>query len=385
MTPHPRIRTLLFTAILLAATAGCVPVVWLPDSSGFVYTTNTKDVFRLMHYDVSTKKLRVLVDKMPAATVCPAPGPDSKQVAVAALVSKESRTMQVILYDLTGKEVRRSPVFAWPGAKNERAGIKMTGVYWAGDRIVMHDFAEWESGNGGLGKGNSSTTGIYDLKKNTLITVEGRPAAFGGTPFLPNGKGFLISKPIPWKENTPHGVRNGLTTGLALIDWQGKVQAIDTEPIRKANLTGEQLRLLSDPWAGTSRWAGNIAEVTSGTLRLKIDMDRRSTTVVMLPDAAGKVDGADVVQRFVFPDSPVSVRVRARDNGSANQQLELLKGGKPVVLKKGGTWLLSVSPDGKWLAVREFAGDGSGPGGVIFLVNDRGEYRQFDAMPAAKD
>ncbi len=97
------------------------------------------------------------------------------------------------------------------------------------------------------------------------------------------------------------------------------------------------------------------------------------------------MDGADVIQRFAFPDSKVQIRVCARGTGSANQQLELVKAGKPVALKKAGAWLLSPSPNGKWLAIRESPGNGTGPGGLIFLVNSMGAYRQFDAMPSGKE
>jgi hypothetical protein len=137
--------------------------------------------------------------------------------------------------------------------------------------------------------------------------------------------------------------------------------------------------LLSDPLLGTSRWIDHIAEVTSGTVRLRIDTDRRKGAVVKLPGAEGKVDGADVVGQFTFPGSRVTVRACTRDTGSDKQQLELVKGGKSIVLKKAGKWLLSPSPDGKWLAVRELPGAGNESGGVIFLVSSTGEHRQFAA------
>jgi hypothetical protein len=383
MPRHARKLALLFTAAVCATTAGCLPVVWLPDSSGFIYATITADTFRLMHYDVGKKKLRVLVDNMPAATTWPALSADGKRVAVAALRDDQATTMQVLIYDLEGKQVRRSPKFPWPASHDKHEGLRATGVFWAGDRIIVHDFEDLAGGNWLGGTRGQATTGVYDLKKNTLIRVEGRPAAFAGTPFLPNGKGFLISKIVSWKENTPNGVRNGLTVGMALVDRQGKAATIDTEPARNAPFAADQLNLLADPWAGTSRWVSGSAEVSSGAVRLQVDTTKRVVTATKVPAAQAKANGADVVQRFIFAGSETEVRVCAATDG-VGQRLELVKGGKLAVLRKSGPWLLSPSPNGKWLAAREISKGGGEPGGVIFLIDPTGASRQLATTPPAK-
>ena len=383
MPRNARGLALLFTAAVCAGT-GCFPVVWLPDSSGFVYTTCTADTSRLMHYDVNKKKVRVVADKVPAATVWPALSADGKRVAVAALREDPATTMQVFIYDLQGKEVRRSPEFAWPAPPSKRAGLRATGVFWAGDRIIVHDFEDLEAGHALPGTGNSATSGIYDLEKNTLVRVEGRPAPFAGTPVLPNGKGFLVSKPVTWTENTPNGVRNGLTVGMALVDWQGKAAAIDTEPVRNARLAPDQLNLLADPWAGTSRWVGGIAEVSSGAVRLRVDTDKRVATVAKVPADQAKANGADILQRFVFAGAETEVRVGAEAGDVVRQRLEVVKGGKPAALEKSQTWLLSPSPDSQWLAARGLSVDGGEVWDAIFLIDPTGASRQLAAVPPAK-
>src|SRR5207248_7817817 len=91
-------------------------VAWLPDSSGFVYT-DSGEFQQLIHYDVAKGERRVLVEKLPAATMWPALSPDGKTVAVARLVRaqgmEKTLNLQVIEYDLKGKETHRSAEFLW--------------------------------------------------------------------------------------------------------------------------------------------------------------------------------------------------------------------------------------------------------------------------------
>jgi Tol biopolymer transport system component len=103
-------------AFMLLTISGCIPVAWLPDSSGFIYTDGT-DLEQLVHYDVAKGERRVLVEKMSASTFWPAVSPDGKKVAVARLVrdadQSKTQTMQVFMYDLQGKEIQRSTEFPW--------------------------------------------------------------------------------------------------------------------------------------------------------------------------------------------------------------------------------------------------------------------------------
>ena len=107
--------TLIFSA--LAGATGCNfdGVVWLPDSSGFVYTTPGQ----LVRYDVSTGKSRVLTTE-DMSTILPAVSPDGKRIAIARLPSTREKwsnssrgILQVIVYDLEGKELQRSPELTW--------------------------------------------------------------------------------------------------------------------------------------------------------------------------------------------------------------------------------------------------------------------------------
>src|SRR5262245_22649580 len=145
--PHLARRILVWVPCLLAL-AGCRPVGWLPDSSGFVYTDD-KPCSRLVHYDVTTGKRTVLVAQMPAHTPWPAVSPDGKHIAVARLVTdrgpRQPNRVQVILYDLKGKEVRRSAEFPWgPAREKGEKERPNTGVFWAGGvgRLIVQDYEE---------------------------------------------------------------------------------------------------------------------------------------------------------------------------------------------------------------------------------------------------
>ena len=101
-------RTQLVLVLILAAmSAGCglSDVAWLPDSSGFVYTTSENNE-QLSLFDLSTRKEQVLVKKTESSTLWPAVSPDGKQVATARVVREKDvpEKMQIIIYDLKGRK-----------------------------------------------------------------------------------------------------------------------------------------------------------------------------------------------------------------------------------------------------------------------------------------
>src|SRR5689334_14830011 len=75
--PRPILAGLVLALVL--GTAGCIPggIVWLPDSSGFVYPAG-KDLKRLQFYDVAKREHRVLIEDTGARSVYPGVSPDGK-------------------------------------------------------------------------------------------------------------------------------------------------------------------------------------------------------------------------------------------------------------------------------------------------------------------
>src|SRR5207302_4706723 len=142
-------------------------------------------------------------------------------------------------------------------------GPMATGVFWAATdgKLIVHTFDE------------PVKTGIYDPAKKSLVTLDGYPAAFGGTPVRPDGKGFLVTR----KDGGPDSLK------VLLVDWEGKTQPIDMKPdaIDHENKVGP----IQFPWAGNSGWKGAVAEVSHGGNRIRIDTDKRVGTFEAVREA----------------------------------------------------------------------------------------------------
>lgn len=354
---------------------GCIPAAWLPDSSGFLYTDGP-DFSRLNHYDVVTGKHRVLVPQMPAQTPAPAISPDGKQVAVARLSADADRSrpesIQVILYNLAGQELQRSTEFPWAKERSERnktTEFPRTAVYWAptGGRLLIQDYEE---------PGSSSKTGVYDLQAKTLRVLDGWPLVFGGTPFCPNGKGFLLAR------------SQELRLSVFLVSWDGQEQPI---AIPKEMLDSEDKQsVLLFPWSGTSAWERNGPVVTYGEIRLRIDVDQRLGSLEKVIPAEAMVDGKKVLQRYQFPEGGLSLRVllaESEQDGqrSASLHLELLKTGeakpKELHVLHQGRFQLSPSPNGQWVVIRMLKEVQPKQAETLLLVNHRGEVREVTGNP----
>jgi hypothetical protein len=275
-----------------------------------------------MHYDLAKADLRTLVGAK-VDTLRPAVSPDGRKIALARLTEAGDKgKLQILFYDLQGKEVDRSPELNWPRLQKEQT---TTAVYWAGmsGKLIVHDFNE---------PGN---TGIYDLAKKTLIVMPGWPLPFGGTPIRPDEAGFLLG--IDQKADPPK---------VVWADWTGKQQPV---PI-KGQLKEEQSDVLLMPWTGTSRWDDAVAEVAYGSFRIRLDTVKLTGQVHELP-----VKGEPVLQAHVFAKTGTKIQVVEEKKDDAVFRLELIPAGKkPQALHKihKDRFIFSASPDGKWLAIR---------------------------------
>jgi hypothetical protein len=385
----PRLRPAAVGLLLLVAlaSAGCVPGVgWLPDSSGFIYTTG-EDRTRLVHYDLTQGKGHVLVEDTGASTVWPAVSPDGQRTAVGKLDLPEGQkriTLQVILYSRAGKELKQSKVFDWmklkaaPLPKPFPGGDLLPQLFWAprGDRIVIHAMGY---------------TGIYEEKTDRLLHAgEGILFAFGGTPIRPDGAGFLVMKNMRWSNwwERKDGKGNS-DPGFAFVDWEAKEQALKAPPLLedaaalKKEKDGNKLGALFWPALYQSAWHGDVAEVSWLGDRMRYRTDKGEAVLDHIKPQRTK-GGLLIKQQYQFPGSKTRLRVvllpgrGPQENNEGPLRVEVIKAGQeePSVLldKVEGGCVLIPAPNQKLLAVHTAVGEKAGAGPeVIVVANDQGE------------
>jgi hypothetical protein len=333
-------------------------MVWLPDSSGFVYPAG-KEREQLCFYDAATQKHRLLVADTGAATIIPALSPDGKQIAVARIRSggNPAGTAQVLIYDRDGKEVHRSPEIVWnkadPKDKDRQTVDAM--LFWdaAGKKLLVSDIANKEE---------SIRTGIYDPTTKKMRVIDGQLLAFGTTPIRPDGKGFLVLYgPEQWD--------------IALVDWEGKRQKIVLPP----ETTDEEYKqeILAYPWWFASRWEGDVASVAYQESRIRLDTKTLKAKLEKRPAAEARVGDFFLQHQHTFAGG-VKVRalVHEDEEGKQNKsRLEIITPGKekPRALVEQGNGLFgfSPSPDKKLLAI--WCVDDGTKNPRIYVVNSSGE------------
>jgi hypothetical protein len=376
------------TGLALAAglgSSGCVPGVgWLPDSSGIIYTGGKK-YDRLIHYDLAGGKEKVLVADTGAPTMWPAVSPDGTKVAVAkvSLEGKNRATVQVVLYDRNGKELKRSKVFPWvetPKGPGELAPGKedkplAPQLFWAprGERVVVH---------------LTGYSGIYDVKDDRFINLkDGLVLTFGGTPFRPDGTGFLVMRNVNnWLGDRKKAVDH--TPRFALVDFDGKEQAIKPPPLLLDDAALEKetdlnkLIALLNPVLYQSGWEADVAHVSWNVDRLRY-YTKKGEAVIDRIKPQTTADGLVVQYQHRFASGArarmVSLHAPKKQGGESTKvRVELLKPGQDegeVILPRADACVPLASPNGKLLALRCLmkTNNPKQQQESILIVNDKGE------------
>jgi hypothetical protein len=197
----------LFVGLLVAvacAALGCVPeeVVWLLDSTGFVYTTG-EDVSSIHLYKLETRSWQTIVVDSKALSGTPAVSPDGTRVAVVrALNGAKEQVCQVLVYDLAGRQMHESKRIGFPAQSAlPSADLVMTASYWSPDE----EHILFSTG---------SVVGSYNLATSEASVYENCSLPPLKISLIrPDGKGFVAF------QKTGH---NKETMGFMTWDWKWK-------------------------------------------------------------------------------------------------------------------------------------------------------------------
>jgi hypothetical protein len=291
----PHFRLLVFVA--LAITSGCVPekIVWLADSSGFVFTTG-QEHDRIVHYDVPQTKWRIVVDNSRANTPWPGVRPEDNHIAVAKCFSGDKcYKLQVRVYNMEGRLVHESADYLWRPEPSNRASTALhkAAAAWCPktDRILISA---------------AGHAGYYDYQKKSLhhLPDDLRPVLEGPFPIRPDGAGFLATR------------GEGESVRLVFHRWTGNETEITPPETLK---TGEG-------WF-SAKWKGKAIILSCGFGDTEIDTETGTTMVApkIAPAVSGKSEEA-----FRLRTKTVARCVRSDEGPKANGVFELMD------LRKGG-------------------------------------------------
>jgi hypothetical protein len=282
---------------------------------------------QLVRYDVVTGKRQVLVADTGTLTALPAVSPDGKRVAVArlfnrakkdpdSLVSPAPDKLVVIVYDLEGKELHRSPELVWRKEGNYEAGCTegATALSWGPkgneDKLAIFELS-WEALHPEL---TSGVWGLADLKTKRLAvrTDTPFPLPYPTICLRPDAGGFLVRD----------GVSN--PESIAFVDWEGNKHPIAMKKAKKEGLE-------KGPFAGTPKWEGNtfVGNVPIDDEQYDVRIDTEKLVGVFEQNrGAGR---QSVGGWYAFPDGGATAQVIAFEevNKGVKQTCFRLEVGKP--------------------------------------------------------
>lgn len=316
---------------LLACTvmlSGCIPerIVWMPDSAGVIFTD--KKGSRLVHYDIARQASRIVCDDTSTRTPWPGLRRDGKQIAVASLryedVPNSGKTavhQQVVIYDLRGAVVHRSPVNTHLAQMEPNQRDEETALNWSGppEKILL-------------------AHAIYDVGTKEWTTLSDvSPLPYSNQPISGDGKGFLATK----------------GPDLVFVDWDGWISTFK-------DFTPELQKKLGD-WIVDVQWKGGVATLTFQHGVIELDTVAMKLTVqdATLPH----VNGGSVYFIHSFPKKGTVMTGVMTVNeqgqpGGCRLELQTADARKQKVLLNGSDVNFDVmfgcspSPDGNFVAVR---------------------------------
>ncbi len=354
----PRRASLLLFALMFLP--GCVlGVGWLPDSSGFYYTTPSG---KLMAYDLKAKKSRLVWEDAAAAeTTWPAVSGDGKAIALARLtgLGNEAETsLLIVAVDPRGQVAWKSDAISLGKAAGKDLEYMAT-LFWSpdGGQLLVHGMGVANQGEG------LSASVLYDVAtKKTKVWPKHVPAVFGGTPIRPDGKGFLLARD-----------QGGDAQAYVWVDWQGKEQQI----------VGNHGQSESPPtWSALadSRWDGVEAIVTVNGSRYSINTEKRLLTGAVVKRADLAL-GKEIIRKrtSLAGGGELLLLEKGEEGGKEAPQTRVVfrqkPGDEPVAISppvRERITFLSPAPDGKHAVARVSFGPRGRKGDTIHVIDAAG-------------
>ena len=402
-------------ALALAVASGCIPprIVWLPDSSGFIYSTAgpwnapVEPVAKLFLYDLKRNAARFLNDLPSQSTMMPSFSPDGKQAAFVRIhPSDDGPTAQVIRMDIDTGQVHESKPASIGATKKDQEAIWAV-AEWAptGDRLLIIWFDPGEK--------SPTSLGSYDIKTETLTVLPGFLMTFLDRPLngsiAGDGSGFLAfstEKLEQIRSNAARDTFDGVSStpfeALTFVDWSGRSHAFEMDAGTRAALAksfddcAEQFAcasLLVDSTLHGS-WAGPIAELPlpGGVVRIdcaRFTLNFKNESRVAEQFARMKHERVEISRSLAAGDAVFEVIATDPPDKNAERTLFGRKridiwmpktGERRTILEDVTKLSVSPAPDGRKLAIRysNTSEADSGPERIIVFDNHGNSIAQFE-------
>lgn len=353
-------------------------VAWLPDSSGFVFSSGGDGAGGgdLRYFDVATKTRRILVGKTGALILRPAVSPDGKLLVIGLLkghVHKPAE-LQLVFYDRQGNVSKKSSSFLWRPSMAQEHRKKLSPEE-VKQIIAMRNapiptWLQWEAGSQKIivadslgGQIPDKLVAVYDPHTDQLLRL-GMGDPRRGT-IRPDGKGMLLTH---------------LFNPVCFVKWDGALQIFainpaDVEAFKKVNdEPSEDLMAQKE-----LRWERSTFVFSFSKGSFRFNTDTGVATFDSAPRIDQNVDGIRVFFEHSFPDTKQRLRLLQyyeddfdEHDGTKRRQhfvrVEMFDSGtskRQTIVPKTTRLTTDIAPNGKLIALR---GDGR-----IRIVNSQGE------------
>ncbi len=416
----PAVAVLAFGSICLG---GCLPdrLVWLPDSSGFLYTSGT-DRTKIVRYDVGQRSSRVIANLPSQRTITPGLSPDGKQIALVRIErSKDRQTAQVLLMSQSGETIHESKVFQFGDSRKElkETELQAAAVEWSpqGDHLLIVD--------------SDGRLGAYNIRNQTLRVFSDVRGAdlrlfFFDRLVAGDGSGFLAARgeagsvelkgsgSVPVAVNTVHPAERGARhdskevilkarepatqpenaqgnpdqpfNDVVFVDWEGRVHNLEMPAATSAalkqvsqeeNLAKEKLEFLpKGSWKGpvvVLSWVRGVVRIDCA--RRTISFERNASVTAEFERI--KREGVVMATQLTKGELVVQVRSvggKAQSGSLMRIEVWIPKEGKRQTLVENARFAIFssifASPDGRMAAIRY--GLNNEPTDRILVVDDKG-------------